>query len=778
MQGGRRPTSKAQSPLSAADREILMKHFFYALTAIVMTAAAAAAQQSNSASAANTNSRAAQPQAGVSVLAQRRAAQARNENVGATNTGSGNANTNAGATHSGAAPIQGRPSIWKRIFSDPFAIVAILGLIVYMYRARLKGSDKHTTNAHLATGKELEATYSSNWGDGGALIGIEMKPTVLGKPMKGQPLRLPLERRFNHVMIEAGSGAGKTTSYIIPQMYEDADSARVNVFTVDRKSPEQYFEIAKAWLDRGHRVLLFDPWQSSLTSGFEPLWGATHDQLEAMVEVHISLELDPNSPIKLWRDIESRILRVAFHAAQAHGRCQGPGPGVNCKCQHSAQAHGDGEVGRCDCPCRRHFCTLPAVAQILTYGWEATRAFIESGRPDLNLELADLWRIPSGNLNQLFVGLATKLELYRQPGPSAAFTRSDFTISDVVTPIGTRQKRRALLIIGASQSYGVHAKLVASLLTQLLSREVYLRRNAMALEGLKGTDEAVVPLIVYLDEFPTYAVPEADDFIATARSAGVSIVVALQNRQQLTEHYGVNAVPRMVTNFGTQIVLRGVHPEVAKEISDSSGKIIQYDEVDSAGATGGFAKGRSYSRTKQRRPVEVPLIRPDDILNLPTSQAFVLGPTAPAKVYTVRYYENEVLLRGVVASASEMREFARANLRADEERRPRNPGQPRRLQPAKFHWIAIPAIHEVLSRKPGDDKDASDQHKRIIAAKLRDLNLEPQRDKLALQVCKRRVEQFTKADAATFIDYLKSLEAIRQEATAQDDVIRELKQTA
>src|SRR5437764_12322796 len=99
----------------------------------------------------------------------------------------------------------------------------------------------------------------------------------------------------------------------------------------------------------------------------------------------------------------------------------------------------------------------------------------------------------------------------------------------------------------------------------------------MALEGLKGTEERVVPLIVYLDEFPTYTVPGADDFIATARSAAVSIVVALQNRQQLTERYGLNAVPRMVTNFGTQIILRGVHPEVAKEISTSSGTIIQFD---------------------------------------------------------------------------------------------------------------------------------------------------------------------------------------------------------
>ena len=735
------------------------------------------AQKPNAAQA-NNNSQSRPATTGVSVLAQRRAEEARN---GGANR-NGNANTSgkqAGATNPGEGAGGGKgtekPSPLKRLFSDPFAIVAMIGFIYMLYRARLKGSDKHTTNAHLATGDELAQTYASNWGQGGSLIGIEMKPTVMGTPMRGQPLRLPLERRFNHVMIEAGSGAGKTTSFIIPQMYEDADSRLVNVYTVDRKSPEQYFELAKAWIDRGHRVLLFDPWQSSLTSGFEPLWGASHDELEAMVEVHVSMELDPNSPVKLWRDIESRVLRVVFHSAQAHGRCQGRGPGVRCQCQFTPEAHGSGEVTDCGCTCRRHFCTLPAVAQVLTLGWEVTRAFIEAGRPDLNLELADLWRIPSGNLNQLFVGLATKLELYRQPGPSAAFTRSDFTIKDVVAPVGTQSTRRTLLIVGASQSYGVHAKLVASLLTQLLAKEVYLRRNEMALAGLKGTDVGVIPLIVYLDEFPTYTVPEADDFIATARSAGVSIVVALQNRQQLTEHYGVNAVPRMVTNFGTQIILRGVHPEVAQEISESSGKVIRYDEIDAAGATSGFAKGRSYSRTKQRRPVEVPLIRPDDILNLPASQAYVFGPTAPTKVYTVRYYENDILRLGVQASAEEMRRHAQENIRADREGRPRNPGQPRRLLPAAFDWSAVPLLHEVITRRPGDDKEMSGPQLRKIEGTLKSLGLEAERDRLALAVCKKRVDSFSKREASAFIDYLVGLEEMKKAETAQESVVRELK---
>ena len=746
------------------------------IIAIIFLTVTGLAQQPNAAQS-NNNSRPRPATPGVSVLAQRRAEEARNGGAnrnGNANTSGGQQGANPGAGAGGGKGTE-KPSPLKRLFSDPFAIVAMLGFIYMLYRARLKGSDKHTTNAHLATGDELAQTYSGDWGQGGSLIGIEMKPTVLGTPVRGQPLRLPLERRFNHVMIEAGSGAGKTTSFIIPQMYEDADSRIVNVYTVDRKSPEQYFELAKAWNDRGHRVLLFDPWQSSLTCGFEPLWGASHDELEAMVEVHVSMELDPNSPVKLWRDIESRVLRVVFHSAQAHGRCQGRGPGVRCQCQFSPEAHSNGEVTDCGCPCRRHFCTLPAVAQVLTLGWEVTRAFIEAGRPDLNLELADLWRIPPGNLNQLFVGLATKLELYRQPGPSAAFTRSDFRIKDVVAPVGTQSARRTLLIVGASQSYGVHAKLVASLLTQLLAKEVYLRRNDMALAGLKGTDPGVIPLIVYLDEFPTYTVPEADDFIATARSAGVSIVVALQNRQQLTEHYGVNAVPRMVTNFGTQIILRGVHPEVAQEISESSGKVIRYDEIDAAGATSGFAKGRSYSRTKQRRPVEVPLIRPDDILNLPTSQAYVLGPTAPAKVYTVRYYENEILLAGVKASAEEMRSHAQENIRADREGRPRNPGQPRRLVAASFDWTAIPLLQEVMTRKPGDDKEMTTKQREKIDAKLRSLKLEAERDRLALSVGKKRIGSFNRGEASAFIDYLIRLEEMKKEDTAQAAVVRELK---
>lgn len=666
-----------------------------------------------------------------------------------------------------APPPKPKKSVWSLLF-NPIVIIALVFIAFHLYRTRLRMGTRHKTRAHLATKEEQSDIYGTGWGQGGYLLGREVKPTVMGTSKPGKQLRLPLEARCNHILIEAGPGAGKTTGYFIPQMYEDAATGRVNVYTVDRKSPELFFQLAKPWRDQGHKAILFDPFQPHLTAGFEPLWGADNDQIEALVEVHISVELDPNSPLRHYRDMESRVLRTVFHAAQAQGRCKGVGVGVKCECEHSPQAHAEGRAKDCRCLCRRHICTLPAVARILALGWEATKAFIESGRPDLNVELSNMWAMAPFKLTELFVGLATKLEVYRQPGPAAAFSRSDFTMKDVVTPIDRAIASRVLLVVGASQSDGQHASLVASLMTQMLAKEMFRRRNKMAMLGLKSTSPEVAPVIAYLDELGTYAVPGLDDLIATARSGACSIVMAFQNREQLTEHYGINAVPRIVTSARTHVILRGVHPDVAEEISEACGKIIQYDEIDSKGSSGRGIGGRTFMRNRQARPIEVPLIRIDDVLTLPPDQAFVIGPTSPTRVFIQRYFEDPSLKQAVEQSEEETRMRARANQTADSENRKRPAGEPRRLRAAKFTWDCIPAVTDALNRKPGDEKPMNREMKHKLSGKLQALGLESDRDAICYRLFRRPFAQLTKGDAEGLLEHLLDIEGGRIESPDAD----------
>jgi hypothetical protein len=125
-------------------------------------------------------------------------------------------------------------------------------------------------------------------------------------------------------LIEAGPGAGKTTGLFIPQLLEDSASSLFSAYILDRKSPEIYYQIYLPWEQKGHRVIFFNPWRADLTCGFEPLWDASIEDIEAMVEAHIQISLDPNSTLRHYQEMNRRVLRALFKCAQEWGRCKGP----------------------------------------------------------------------------------------------------------------------------------------------------------------------------------------------------------------------------------------------------------------------------------------------------------------------------------------------------------------------------------------------------------------------------------------------------------------------
>jgi type IV secretory pathway TraG/TraD family ATPase VirD4 len=610
----------------------------------------------------------------------------------------------------------------------------------------------------MATPREELAQYGYDWGEGGFMLGRQILKGRLGIERTGQVLRLTPEQRLSHTLIEAGPGAGKTTGLFIPQLLEDSASSLFSGYIVDRKSPEIYYQIYLPWEQRGHRVIFFDPWRPDLTWGFEPLWDASTEDIEAMVEAHIQISLDPNSTLRHYQEMNRRVLRALFKCAREWGRCKGPGPGVKCQCRYAAREHESGELRNCGCECRRHFCTLPAVAELIALGWKATRAAIESTLPEENRFLSNMWEMRPDRLAEMWAGLAGRLELYRQPLPAAAFSRSDFQITDVVTDVKAgSQGARTLLVVGAPQSHGDQATLVASLMTQLIAKRVYLRRDEMAAGGARYQD--VIPLQVFLDEFGTYPVPGVEDFIATARSGAAGVVAALQHREQLIQFYGKESVNRMTTYFRTHIVLRGCHSKVAREVSDRCGKKLVYDSVASRSSGGSWRTGRTVSRGESLRPVEVPVVRPDEIEFMPTDRALVVGQTRASWVKLVRYFDEEALDRAVKLSEREAKIRAKANTKCDLERRSRPQGEPRHLLHPSFNWAAIAGVEQAARGGADQSQPMNAKQDSRINAKLRDLKLIQKRDRIALEVCGKHFGDLSKADAQGLIRHLEDLEA-------------------
>ncbi|MGH9765256.1 MAG: hypothetical protein ACREDR_45305, partial [Blastocatellia bacterium] len=169
---------------------------------------------------------------------------------------------------------------------------------------------------------------------------------------------------------------------------------------------------------------------------------------------------------------------------------------------------------------------------------------------------------------------------------------------------------------------------------------------------------------------------------------------------------------------------------------------------------------RSFSKGEQARPVEVPVLRPDEIEFMPTDEAIVVGWTKPAKVKLVPYYEDSRMEPWVRESQTEVTLRTRQNAECDRKRQQRPAGEPRRLPKYSFDWSLIPGVKQAILQLDGAGRPMSPEQRGLISAMLGELEMTPDRDRLARQSCFKLFDKFTQADALIFI---KKLELLAQQ---------------
>lgn len=688
-------------------------------------------------------------------------------------------------------PLQGGTVGGRSVLLDPFVILIGGGglcFVAWRFYSKLNdGKSERNVTGRMASLDEQAEMYGIGPAKGGYQLGFQMNPdgTRVDSSDNAGLLRLKPKERLAHTLIQAGSGAGKTSGAIIPQIIEDAQSGVFSLYVVDRKSPNIAAHTARIWERHGHRVILFDPWSPYTTFCFEPLWGASYQEILAIVEGHVIVDPDPNSTTTHYRMMERQVLENLFRCAQEFGRCKGRDEEdeefFDCKCPYSAEDHvwnREGTYVKCDCLCRRHLCTLPAVARLVALGWETTKAAMEAARPDLVREMIDQWQLMPSKLSELFADIRAKMSLYLEEGPSAAFSRSDFKITDLVTPAeeGRRQSKRVMLIVGADQSRGDKATMLASVMTQLVAFAVYGRAATMEREGL--TWENVIPIIMVLDEFGTYPIPRIDNFIATARSGGVGVLAALQAQDQLIKWYGRDSVAPMLTNFRTKIYLNGCESRVAKLLSDEIGKHLVPDKTRTK-TSARMSSGFSRSEGRQERLVEEYVITPDSIVNMPLDRAIITGWTRATDVQMRQYFKHAPSNEMVVDAKDWYSFRCQRNARADLEGLERPSSEPVKPVPLRIDWTPIVGkeimgmeAKTATSRKPaarasggaaagkdgGGDVKLTKKQEGIINAKFRALRMSEQAKAETFNIIKKPYDKLTKADGDKLIEYLREME--------------------
>lgn len=537
--------------------------------------------------------------------------------------------------------------------------IAFLAYFFFSYKLRPTtiGNELESTGRY-ATPEEVQKQFPYKFGTGCLILGYlidengnrcKTKYTFdkKGKVTKSEEVKdgvlvaISQENRLNHSSVEAGTGAGKTTTNFIPAIIEDGISGLSNAVIFDRKGSEFYAETSKIWEDHQRRVIYFNPWDQPLTHCFEPLWGATEDEIQALVLAHTA-EIDEKSTAALYKATEIRFFKILFQSAQRWGSCQGPSDAIHCPTYATPEIASREDKLKpihLRCTCRRHLCTLPAIAQLLDKGPSVVKAALEQNI-DLYEKIYQVFSMTSSDIGKFFNGLQNIMGVYTSSDVANAFSRSDFILRELIPHRFQKDvETKTVLYVGISQTHTADANRVASVMVQLIVNEVFRRRDWMIEQGLKT--KHIVPLNLFLDEIFSYAIKDFDDFQALARSAGCGIQTGFQIDEQAKKHYRAETPTIMKTNFRNQFYLQGTSYKTAKEISDSCGKKLKVAMSQTWGREGIFIRG-NHSSSQTERLQEVPLITPDQIQSMPFNRMLVKSGPRPFWVETVKSFQNLV----------------------------------------------------------------------------------------------------------------------------------------
>jgi len=479
----------------------------------------------------------------------------------------------------------------KYIYVVIFVIAAIFFLWLYLQSRLRKPSNLKKEQGKMANQEEL-SKFIYRQGSGMFYLGehypLRKKEKSLGD------LGIPLDKRPQHIFIEAPTGTGKTTCFVIRQLVDDAICKKVNAITFDRKGREQFIKTGYIYKKCGHKVYYLSPWNPQRSMGFEPLYWANQLELRALVEGHVVISADPGDPINHYRVLEQEVLEALLKALKMEARCQGPAKAFRDKngkslCKYSSEQEAlvkEAEYRRImlekyrsdirphvkACRCRRRIATLPFASNLIQLGYRPLRALIMR-YPEIASECPSLRpEIPSARTIEMLAGLAGKMKYYLDEGPKQVFSKSDFLLDEITAPQHISQPESHILYIDAPQEQGRASAVLSSVMSRLIYQKVNERRMTIHSKGINPNE--IKHLAIWFDEIGTYTIPDINDMLATMRDTNTGAILLLQDINQLNFYYE-QGVPEIIhSNSYCHVYTGKINQQRALKIANSIGKEI------------------------------------------------------------------------------------------------------------------------------------------------------------------------------------------------------------
>jgi type IV secretion system protein VirD4 len=223
--------------------------------------------------------------------------------------------------------------------------------------------------------------------------------------------------------------------------------------------------------------------------------------------------------------------------------------------------------------------------------------------------------------SSVFADLISHLELFDDPRVDAATSESDFDLSDL-------RKKKITIYVSFSDDDTDRLSPIITLFWQQLI--------ATMIRKVPDLKEEPYPLLCLIDEFSALGrLDQLRKSLKLLREYRVKCVLMIQYLGQMLEKYNQSEA-KAFTNIKTKMALLTDDYEDAKYISSLMGE--QTKKIAST-TISSQEKGSSHSKNYQYQAV--PLMRPDEIMKIDTTTALILRTGVnPIKAKQYRYYQD------------------------------------------------------------------------------------------------------------------------------------------
>jgi type IV secretion system protein VirD4 len=465
-----------------------------------------------------------------------------------------------------------------------FFVVLFVGIQLFRYSHRMRHLRTSQGSAHFADIREageadlLMPLLAATGPHGRLLLGVLAEaPYLVGLSVKHQE---------SHILATAPTGAGKTSTFIIPALLSETGTRSMYINDVKGELIQQ----CAGHLARNHKVCIFAPTRPDISLCYNPLaYIENMEDAEALARCWVENSRDTGQRNEFWDDSARMLLTAAI--------------------LHLKETEKNPPLFRlAELFMRQKFDDLAAIFE--TSPSMQARAIAGSVFANLgkNERLA----------GSIMVGMATRLYILYNEELAQVTAKNEIDFRDMLS--GPTAFFVSIPASEAQRLRPISAAYVMQLMRFLQRSRVERERNNIS-------------FAFYLDEFSnTGRIPNFGKYISLVRSDRIAFILVIQNFEQLIDTYGEEEAKSIRANCNTQIIFPAMGKGETEYYSELLGKttVFTWSYNESMGLLEG-AKHQDHER---------PLMAPDELRTMPLGSLIVIhGNIPPIRLTTAPYFK-------------------------------------------------------------------------------------------------------------------------------------------